>query len=130
MDESAVAAYMALRHNRKLPACQFARLIRQYQTITALLAAPENEYLARQVAAPDAQTLRLVDEERQWAEADQQHLLYYESPHYPQLLKQIDCPPPVLAVRGTASLNAIAIALVGSRNCSAYGKRTAFWLAS
>lgn len=130
MDESAVAAYMALRHNRKLPACQFARLIRQYQTITALLAAPENEYLARQVAAPDAQTLRLVDEERQWAEADQQHLLYYESPHYPQLLKQIDCPPPVLAVRGTGSLNAIAIALVGSRNCSAYGKRTAFWLAS
>jgi DNA processing protein len=45
---------------------------------------------------------------------------------YPQLLKTIYNPPPVLYYRGSIDgLNNPAIAIVGSRRCSAYGKHVA-----
>ena len=41
---------------------------------------------------------------------------------YPALLRKIDAPPPLLAMRGQASvLNRAAVAMVGSRNASAAG---------
>lgn len=47
---------------------------------------------------------------------------------YPELLKQIPDPPPVLAVRGRLDpkgADRYPVALVGSRSCSAYGKEQA-----
>jgi DNA processing protein len=51
-------------------------------------------------------------------------LIPLPSTDYPPLLKQIADPPLVLYVRGSYQFNAPAatIALVGSRNCSTYGK--------
>lgn len=47
-------------------------------------------------------------------------------PDYPGLLRQIDAPPPLLAVKGNiATLNRTSIGIVGSRDASAVGMRLA-----
>lgn len=49
---------------------------------------------------------------------------------YPELLKEISDPPPVIYFRGDANLlQTSCIAMVGSRASSSYGSRTAFTLA-
>ncbi len=49
---------------------------------------------------------------------------------YPELLRQISDPPPVLYLRGdTKLLSTCCIAIVGSRASTSYGNRTAFTLA-
>jgi DNA processing protein len=56
--------------------------------------------------------------------------LTWEDPGYPTLLRQIHDPPPVLYVRGElAPEDAWAVAVVGTRNASAYGKEAAKVLA-
>ena len=49
-----------------------------------------------------------------------------EDIEYPALLREIPDAPPLLYVRGRTELNDLrAVAIVGSRNCSAYGSRMA-----
>ena len=49
-------------------------------------------------------------------------VLCLEDPAYPQPLKLIDDPPPVLYVRGElAEADAVALGVVGSRRCTHYG---------
>ncbi len=49
---------------------------------------------------------------------------------YPQALKEIADPPPVLYVQGrTELLSSLCLAMVGSRAATAYGKRSSFTLA-
>ncbi|TKB12155.1 DNA-processing protein DprA [Desulforhopalus sp. IMCC35007] len=58
------------------------------------------------------------------------HIICYQSPLYPPLLKQLVDPPLVLFVLGDpAKLSQAAVAIVGSRAATAYGRRTAFHLA-
>ncbi len=53
-----------------------------------------------------------------------------DDPGYPAKLLEIPDPPPLLYARGTLEpVDQIAIALVGSRKCTAYGQRTAERLA-
>ncbi len=50
-------------------------------------------------------------------------VLTWESPDYPRLLREISDPPPVLYVKGTLTEeDAWAIAVVGTRRASAYGR--------
>lgn len=51
-----------------------------------------------------------------------------EDEHYPELLKHVYCPPPLLYLRGNSDLlNAPkSIAIVGTRKCSAYGGEMAY----
>jgi len=52
-------------------------------------------------------------------------------PRYPPRLKTIECPPPVLLVQGAVSAlsAASAVAIVGTRRCTAYGTGVAVHLA-
>lgn len=57
-----------------------------------------------------------------WRDGDRQHLLVPEDPAYPPLLGEIADPPPVLFVKGEASLlQGAAVAVVGSRNATVQG---------
>lgn len=57
-------------------------------------------------------------------------MITYEDQRYPYLLKQIYDPPLVLFARGNlALLKKDAVAMVGCRMCSMYGKRIAFQIA-
>lgn len=67
-----------------------------------------------------------IDEALALLTRHQVHLVFADGPEYPPALTRIKYPPPLLYVRGeitTADDNAIAI--VGSRNCTAYGRRMA-----
>jgi DNA processing protein len=59
------------------------------------------------------------------------HVLTWEDDLYPKRLKDIDQPPPVLYLRGVlSSEDAWAVAVVGTRRISAYGRQVAEELAS
>lgn len=67
-----------------------------------------------------------VERSLRWAEQPDRHLLAYDDPRYPPLLRQIHDAPAVLFVIGDPShLRRPQIAMVGSRNPSAAGKQTA-----
>jgi DNA processing protein len=54
------------------------------------------------------------------------HVLTWESPNYPDLLQQISDPPPVLFVKGELTpSDEWAVAMVGTRKATAYGKEVA-----
>ena len=70
--------------------------------------------------------------EEEWARVAAQgaNILTYSCPEYPERLKEIYDPPPVLWVRGAVSLLARpAIAIVGTRHPSPYGSGVAEMLA-
>lgn len=68
----------------------------------------------------------LVDEELRKAEDAGVALLGLDDPRYPPMLRQIHDPPPVLYVRGTLEdRDLMAVAIVGSRRCSFYGREQA-----
>ncbi len=126
MDEQAAASYLALRHGNGITANDFAKRLKRFRTIQATL--EQGGQLTDAIEHPDSQCERSIERELEWASRPENHLLFFEEPDYPPLLREIDCPPPVLAVRGQKNLLNPQIAIVGSRNCSHYGKRTATWL--
>ncbi len=67
-----------------------------------------------------------IDADLEWASADNHHILCLSDKRYPAQLKTIDTAPPVLFVRGDPDyLQRPQLAMVGSRNPTAAGKRTA-----
>ncbi len=73
-----------------------------------------------------------LDPAREWERINEQgiKLISVDSPEYPPLLKQLPCPPPVLYCRGSLQgLGRPAVAIVGSRRSTFYGKEAAHRLA-
>ena len=72
-----------------------------------------------------------LDRELERIAATGAQVLTWESPGYPRLLHEIIDPPPVLYVKGTlAEQDAWAVAIVGTRRASAYGREVTRQLAS
>lgn len=69
------------------------------------------------------------EEEIRLAERHGVRILGLGMPDYPELLSRIPDPPPVLYVRGTLPKDAMAVAVVGSRNATRYGLENAFSIA-
>jgi DNA processing protein len=75
--------------------------------------------------------LRLVDQDLAWQKENTHHLLTWDSPHYPRLLKEIGDPPTVLYAKGDlACLTNPTLAIVGTRKPSIIGAETAYRFAS
>ncbi|MGY6275967.1 DNA-processing protein DprA [Methylomonas sp. MgM2] len=67
-----------------------------------------------------------VEQDLQWLESPENHLLILDDEAYPEQLRQITDPPPILFVKGDPGLlSRPQIAMVGSRNPSMLGVRTA-----
>jgi len=63
-------------------------------------------------------------------EATDHHIIHYDDVRYPPLLKQIASPPLLLFAQGNVDLlSSPQIAMVGSRNCTPYGREKAYDLA-
>lgn len=74
------------------------------------------------------QVRRDVDLDLIWERIQSQHIqvLTWEDEGYPKRLKEIDQPPPVLYVRGSLlAADEWAVAVVGTRRVSAYGRQVA-----
>ncbi|MCI5105222.1 MAG: DNA-processing protein DprA [Pseudomonadales bacterium] len=127
MEYSLTDAYLRLRHSDQISPAKLARQLRDVGNMQSLL--DREPGLFQAVQKPGAHTLARVDAELAWASETNNALLVYEQSAYPPRLREIDCPPPVLAVRGDAGvLTEPQLAIVGSRKCSSYGRRTSFWL--
>jgi DNA processing protein len=106
----------------------FARLLEQINTPDQLLESVRvQSYLPqatlRYLCNPDSET---IDRDLSWAEQDGNHILRLNMAEYPELLRQIPDPPPLLYVHGNIkALHTPQLALVGSRNPSAGGLENA-----
>lgn len=85
----------------------------------------------RQINALLKPNLQLIENNLSWLDnSPEKHIICYDSPHYPQLLKEISNPPLLLYLQGNISLlNNPQIAIVGSRSCTPYGQEKAYQFA-
>jgi DNA processing protein len=85
-------------------------------------------YLSDQVARQVQDSLRggALDKQLALMERHGVRLVELGDPDYPETLAKIECPPRLLFVRGELSARDVqAVAVVGSRACTSYGKRIA-----
>lgn len=107
-------AWARLARTPRIGPLTFHRLIARFRTPSAAL-----EALPR-VSNLEPPPLERIEAELDGVEALGARLLASCEPDYPPLLAQLDAPPPLLAVRGDASLlRKPTIAIVGSREASA-----------
>ena len=135
-DDRPIASQAAIQYLRLwlcpgVGAIRFANLLRELGSIDAALESSES-MLAR-VEGVGAKTARAIVEVRT-ATGDQvkreldlaakfgARLICLSDDEYPEILKRIDDPPPCLFIRGTLEpADTLAVAVVGSRQCSRYG---------
>jgi DNA processing protein len=92
----------------------------------------EVPHIGRKLGRDLYQAMRAVNVSAELERMEHHHadLLVLGTPQYPGPLAQIADPPHLLYIRGNyEERDANAVALVGSRHCSAYGKRCALRLA-
>ncbi len=111
----------------------FARLLEQFGTPAAVFAASHEQLRAAGITRPATlDYLRTpdtaaVEQDLDWLEQPDRHLLTIESADYPPLLRELPDPPPLLFVHGEPGLlSHPQLAMVGSRNTSPSGTETAF----
>jgi DNA processing protein len=115
-----------------------AALLEHFGSAHNVLDAPAHElrqipYLGGALAETMSQTLREidVDAEIERIQKHDVHLLALGRPGYPPLLSEIHNPPHLLYVRGAIEeCDGRAVAIVGTRQCTESGKRTAQRLAA
>jgi len=94
------------------------------QSTAALTALGLKNNLIKGIKNPDWD---VVDKDLTWLSQENHHLLTLDNPFYPQQLKEIADPPPLLFLRGAKQLlSSPQVAIVGSRNPSTEGRRIAF----
>lgn len=138
IDEDELLALLRLTLTTGLGPVRIRRLLEHFHSPRAVLVASpaalaEVEGIGRDSAARMVRewpTLA-VEEEREKARAANVALVPITSRAYPQLLRLTPDAPPVLYVQGCISAaDVYAVAMVGSRNCTAYGRDIAARLAA
>lgn len=123
-------AWLRLIRTENVGPITFRDLLRHFDNATAAL-----EALPRLAgrAGSAARVCTMADAEREMAAAARQGiaLIALPDPAYPRWLATLDDAPPILAVRGNpAVLDRPSIAIVGSRNASAVGRKFAMQIAA
>jgi DNA processing protein len=113
------------------------RLLREFGSPEAVFDASLTALDARQVPAAVAQAIHTrqmmsaAAKELSQAEAAKCKLVTWDEPLYPQMLREIYDPPPLLYVKGNSELlNRHAIGIVGTRRPTPYGNQMAGRLAN
>lgn len=110
---------------------RYARLRDHFGSVPAIFAADRAEL--KRLELPDAALDYLrrpdwqaVEQDLAWLDQPDNHLLHWDDPRYPYLLRQIASPPPLLFVHGDPHcLRAPQLAIVGTRNPSPLGRENA-----
>ncbi|WP_198262489.1 DNA-processing protein DprA [sulfur-oxidizing endosymbiont of Gigantopelta aegis] len=130
--------WLALHKTSGVGSATFNLLFEQYPKPAELFASPDSiqqlklspvqkRAVQKAVLEPNWDA---VEKELRWAEDAENHILLLTQDNYPQLLKEIHSPPPLLFVKGQCEvLNEIQLAMVGSRNPSADGHESAWQFA-
>lgn len=140
MDSNTCLYYLRLVESHKFPDAMISKLLKEFGSSKALIELPRSRLRELGFDSPQIDLLQdrhsEIDSQRnvqvalEWACKDQNHLVGFESRHYPPLLREIDAAPPLLFVKGSLSaLQGPHFSFVGSRRATIYGKRNAYWLA-
>ncbi|MCG8442788.1 MAG: DNA-processing protein DprA [Caulobacterales bacterium] len=119
-------SWLRLARTRRVGLVTFRDLITRYETPDAALEALPR--LARRAGAkaPKIPTLAAINAERAAVAELGGRIIASCEPDFPELLRALDPPPPVLTVIGSlALLCEPTVAIVGARNASAIGRRFA-----
>lgn len=141
MDTENISHYLSVYHSASISTPVFARLLKEFGTLGRICDLPERQLVkmgfeATQIAdlkfgQQENRVKELVDQDLSWASCPENSIVGYESCFYPELLREIQCSPPLLYVVGQKSkLSAPQFAIVGSRKSSNYGRRNAYWMAN
>jgi len=137
--------YLQLAYGDFLTRGQACRLIKHCGSMAALATASRASLLdggltnaqqgkLHQILGNDySEGNELTERTDRWLEqgSESRSLVCFEDAHYPDLLKEISCPPPILFVVGDpVLLDYPQLAIVGSRRSSCSGELTAAWLAA
>jgi len=107
------------------------RLLEKFGDPTRILEADAAALRAAGARADAAESLRspateTADSALAWSQQDGAHILTWEDPRYPPMLRELEDAPVVLYVRGDPSvLSDPQLAIVGSRNPTQAGRETA-----
>ncbi len=99
--------------------------------LTALISADQKQLQKLRLAPETIQALthpnlQHIDKLLSWNEVDRNHILVYDDPEYPDLLKQTPDAPCLLFIKGDdANLKKHQLAIVGSRNPTISGRELA-----
>jgi DNA processing protein len=136
MDPNQYLGWLALALTPGLGARMAGKLLRQMGSPEAIFNASLTELEAQRLPAAVAQALHTrqplsaAAKELAQAQAAGVRLLTWDEPEYPQRLREIYDPPPLLYVRGNVELlNRHLISIVGSRRPTPYGNQMAEKLA-
>ncbi len=137
MQKDQLASFLTLHHIFGLGRVSLIKLCERFEgdfnyilntSRSDLLAAGLKQTQIEQISNPDRD---LIDRELDWAEQSDNHLICFDEDAYPSLLKQtVDFPPLLYCSGNTELLKHPQIAIVGSRNCTAGGAKTAMEFAS
>lgn len=122
-------AKVALALAQKFTPLGMANLYKRFGSAAAIVAAPKTELQKvpkanREGADALAEVIQKGEHSRELDECEKAgvRLLQLEDAGYPQLLKRIDDPPPLLYVRGKITgMDDLAVAIVGGRSATYYG---------
>ncbi len=121
-----------LRQLNGIGAIMEKRLLNRFKSPKAIYEACEEELLSVEgigiVLAKIIREQRDLDKAEVLLEEAMSHdikLLTYDDPLYPVLAKKYSKAPTLLYYRGKIRKNSIGVVIVGSRRCTAYGKRAA-----
>lgn len=123
--------YNALNQIPQIGAVRFHKLRNYFPDMKTAFAAPLAELIKAGVEPNIAEVIVTKrptinpDLEMEKLKREGVQLVTYDDPNYPPLLKEIYNPPAVLCVRGNLQIteNEYAIAIVGTRKISPYGKQ-------
>lgn len=130
--------WMALRSLPGVGVVIFHRLVQRFGSPEQVFQAPYDQLIQVRGVSPDiAQAIGRFDA---WARFDAMlerlvqlggHIITFADPGYPPALRQIPYAPPLLFVQGTiAPADDLAIAVIGTRKPSHYGRKTSHRLAA
>jgi len=128
-------AWLTLIHVDKLGPVTLQKLLDRFNTATSILNASRSELQSFGISRSIIDGIHepkedAIQRDLAWLEHENHHVITIQDASYPELLRQIPDPPCVLYVLGKPKLAANLLtepqlAIVGSRNASAYGKEIA-----
>ena len=123
----ATLAYLTLTHAKGLGPRKIKLLTQHFGSAEAVLAAARDELLTVETVGPSLAKAVLSAKESDWpaqearrAERLNVQIVPLEDERYPESLKAVYDPPPVLYVRGALPARPKAVGIVGTRDASEY----------
>lgn len=133
MINNEVACSVAIHNAKGIGAKRYSELLKYFGSATAAVKNISHgdsgkfnlpDTAIKEISNPD---WNKIEEDLKWCEDNNHHIILIDQPQYPNRLRQINSAPPLIYVRGNPELLHLPqLAMVGSRNPSSGGKRTAF----